>query len=289
MARRRKSSRKPLVATVGVLAAAAVGITLYAKRGNGKPLERPFASRMIKVPAGEFIFRDNQKVSLPDFWIDSHEGTISRYAAFLEAEQGSGKYNHADQPKDKQSHAPPDWAELLAAAKSGGTWKGYPVTLNTPVFNVDWWDAYAYAAWKGRRLPTEREWEKAARGTNGRPWPWGTMEDPKRANTGADYADQPGPGAAPVDGFVWWCDVQAMPEDESPWQVHGMAGNVAEWTSTWAPDADNPDKQVPVFRGGDFRRNSSAAVTSTWLAKGPGYAQPFLGFRTVADSAPADE
>ena len=149
---------------------------------------------------------------------------------------------------------------------------------------MDWWDAFAFAAWKGRRLPTEHEWDKAARGTNGLPWPWGTEADLSRANTGADYTKQPGPGAA--DGFTWWCDVNAMPRDVSPYEVHGMAGNVSEWTSTWSPDPDDPDKTVPVFRGGDFFRSEPAPVTTPWLAKSLSYAQPYIGFRTVSPAAP---
>ena len=77
-----------------------------------------------------------------------------------------------------------------------------------------------------------------------------------------------------------------MPEDVSAWQIFGMAGNVCEWTASLAPSEDDPDKRVPVFRGGDFRRTSPAAMTTSWLAKSAAYAQPFLGFRTVSDAAP---
>lgn len=278
----RRKSRAPLVAGIVAIAAAGTALALLKKRNDNHPV-KPFASHMVKIPAGEFIFRDGQKVTLPDFWMDSHEVTISRYAEFLTATDGKNEFNHKDQPKDKKTHEPADWSVIYSAAKSGGDWNGYRVTLDCPVFNVDWWDAAAFAKWSGRRLPTEQEWEKAARGTNGRPWPWGTEADPKRSNTGADYAEQPGcaPGAA--DGFVWWCNVQDMPDDVSAYQVYGLAGNVSEWTATWSPDAEDPDKKVPVFRGGDFRRNSPAALTTSWLAKSPSYAQPFLGFRTVAD------
>lgn len=288
-ARRRQKSATPMLVGIGGLAVVAGVLAWYMKRSNGKPAVPSFAPHMVKVPAGEFIFRDNEKATLPDFWMDSHEVTIAQYAEFLAAESGGGKYNDAKQPKEKTSHEPPDWNAIHTAAQNNGTWNGYRVTPDSPVFNVDWWDASAYAAWKGRRLPTEREWEKGARGTNGRAWPWGTVADPKRANTGADYAEQPGTGEGAVDGFVWWCDVQAMPDDESAFQIHGLAGNVAEWTADWAPDADNPDKQVPVFRGGDFRRSSPAAVTTSWLAKSANFIQPYLGFRTVADSAPPGE
>jgi len=285
---KRRQSRVPLVVGLLVLAGGGAAVAWYLKT-NSPPASPPLSSSLVKIPAGEFIFKDGQKVSLPDFWIDSHEVTIGKYAAFLTATAGSREFDDANQPAEKTTHEPPEWAAIYAAAQARGLWKGYPVSLDCPVFNVDWWDAAAYAKWRGRRLPTEREWEKAARGTNGRPWPWGAEPDPKRANTGADYADQPGTGKGASDGYVWWCEVQAMPEDVSVFHVHGMAGNVSEWTSSWLPDANDPDKQVPVFRGGDFRRTSPAAMTTSWLAKSPSYAQPFLGFRTVSDSAPAGE
>ncbi len=284
---RRRKGRAPLVAGLIVLAAGGTALAFFLKQ-NGKPPRKAFTSQLVKVPAGEFIWRDGQKATLPDFWMDSHEVTIAQYAEFLAAE-GGGKFDHKDQPKEKQGHEPADWSAIYAAAKAGGEWNGYPVTLDGPVFKVDWWDAAACAAWMGRRLPTEQEWEKAARGTNGRPWPWGTEADPKRANTGADYAEQPGTAPGAADGHVWWCDVQAMPEDVSAWRIFGMAGNVCEWTATLAPSEDDPDKLVPVFRGGDFRRTSPAAMTTSWLAKSATYSQPFLGFRTVSDAAPAGE
>ncbi len=281
---RRRQSHKPLIAGVVALAGIGTAVAWYARDGKAPPA-RDFAFQSL-VPAGEFTFRDNSRIHLSDFWMDSHEVTIGQYADFLAGTAGpAGKnFDHPEQPKNKTSHEPTDWAALHAAVKSGQPWKGYPVSKNSPVFNVDWWDAFAFAAWKGRRLPTEQEWDKAARGTNGLPWPWGSEADLQRANTGADYAKEPGIGAA--DGYTWWCDVNAMPRDVSPYEVHGMAGNVSEWTATWSPEPDDPDKTVPVYRGGDFYNQSPASVTTPWLAKGLSYAQPFLGFRTVSSSPP---
>ncbi|MES2706489.1 MAG: SUMF1/EgtB/PvdO family nonheme iron enzyme [Verrucomicrobiota bacterium] len=239
---------------------------------------------LVKIPAGPFIFHDGQKVELPEFWIDRYEVTLAQYAGFLEAlPQGPmNRFDHPDQPSGKISHQPRDWAEIHESARKAGNWLGHPLTLNSPVFNVDWWDAWAFAKWRGCRLPTEQEWEKAARGPDGRLWPWGNEENPGLANTGTDDAEHLREKGG-RDGHSWWCDVDAMSGDITPEGVMGLAGNVAEWTATLVPDPDFPDMEVPVFRGGDFHRTVPVPLNAgPWLAKGPLYAQPFLGFRTAS-------
>ncbi|HCN77762.1 MAG TPA: hypothetical protein DIT13_11285, partial [Verrucomicrobiales bacterium] len=119
---------------------------------------------MVRIPAGRFIFQNGARRNLPDYWISRHEVTIGQYADFIAAIGGGTALDHPSQPKTKTGHTPPKWAEILAAAKAGATYNGQPISLNTPVTQVDWWDAYAYARWRGQRLPTEEEWEKAARG-----------------------------------------------------------------------------------------------------------------------------
>ena len=281
---RRRLQRKQALLVLAVLAIIAVGwagVSWWRQSFRAKVRD---VSDAVLIPAGEFIFRDGQKRSLPAFTIDRYEVTLADYSAFLDAlPHGETKrFDHLDQPPAKTDHLPRDWAEVAAAARAAGTWKGHPITLNGPVFNVDWWDAWAYAKWKGRRLPTEEEWEKAARGAEGRQWPWGNESDPARANTGTDYSDQPAEGGK-IDGHAWWCDVDAMPGDVSSYGVGGMAGNVAEWTATLVPDPDLPDVQIPVFRGGDFHQTVPVPLNvSPWLAKGALYAQPFLGFRTAS-------
>lgn len=286
---RRRKSRAVLfgAAALTVLAGGLV-IAWYSRKPN--PAKPRNLAAMVEVNAGEFTFGDGHRLTLPGFWIDSHEVTIGQYAEFLTAIAGINdkKFDHADQPKEKTGHEPKDWADIHAAARAGSTWRSCPISLHCPVFNVDWWDAYAFAAWKGRRLPSEQEWEKAARGTNGRRWPWGSEADPKRANTGADYAEQPG-GGGKIDGFTWWCEVDAKPEDVSPWNVYGMAGNVAEWTDTRAPHPDLPDETVPVYRGGDFYQDAQSPLTTQRLAKSAAYAQPFLGFRTASSNPPSPQ
>ncbi len=283
LARRRLRLRQAGLAAALILVTGVAwsGVAWWRKHSRAKV--RDVADRVV-IPAGPFIFRDGQQRSLPAFDIDRYEVTLAEYSAFLDAlpHGEPNRFDHPDQPTVKTGHLPKDWSGLSTAAREAGFWKGYPITLNAPVFNIDWWDAWAYAKWKGRRLPTEEEWEKAARGPDGNLWPWGNEADPKRANLGIDYSDQPGAGGK-TDGHVWWADVDAMPGDSSAYGVCGMAGNVAEWTDTLVPDPDLPDVQVPVFRGGDFHQTVPVPLNaSPWLAKGALYAQPFLGFRTVS-------
>jgi len=163
---------------------------------------------MVRVPAGKFLYGDDKKeVELPEFWIDKAPVTNAEYARFL-AETG---------------HKPP------------GHWKGKtpPKEIaDHPVTYVSWDDAAAYAGWAGGRLPTEQEWEKAARGTDGRAYPWGEWAkdhcNSKEAGAG---------GTTPVG--------QYSPHGDSPYGCVDMAGNVWEWTAS-------EHEQGRVLRGGAF-------------------------------------
>ena len=256
---------------------------------------RSVASKMFKIPAGEFIFQNGEKVTLPEFWIDEHEVTIADYKEFLdylEANPGEAeKFAHQDMPKGK-SHVPLDWADNAEINTWGfyrgatrGKWKRiFPLTVDYPVFNVDWYDAYAYAKWKGRRLPTEQEWEKAARGTDGRKFPWGNEDDPKKVNSGMDFNPNPQKGGE-IDGSARWARADKPSGDKSPFGIQGTAGNVSEWTSTMAPAEDGTGAQVPVIRGGNWG-NPEHLVTRRRAILDPMQTQDTLGFRTASDNPP---
>jgi formylglycine-generating enzyme required for sulfatase activity len=111
---------------------------------------------------------------------------------------------------------------------------------------VTYWDAYAYAHWKGRDLPTEEEWEAAARGRKGNKYPWSDELDLKRLNSNNGYVALKR-GQSVDDGYNYWSPVDAFKDDESPFEVIGMAGNVAEWAYR-----KEGAKEQPVIKGSSF-------------------------------------
>lgn len=274
-----------------LVAAAAVGLALVglviARR---LPYWRAPAPRaldgLVHIPAGTFLYQSGETPDLRAFWIDAYEVTIAHYAGFLDhlARFPGVSYAHPQQPAAKGSHVPADWDALYGAARRGGKYEGMPVDVNCPVTGVDFWDAWAYAKWKERRLPTEVEWEKAARGTDGRLYPWGNKAEPANANTGADHAKGSGPGK--LDGFTGWSPVDAFAAtDVSSFGMVGAGGNVSEWTDSLMLDPNVLDKQVPVLRGGNYF-SKPADLLQRRPAASPEAADATTGFRTVSDRAP---
>ena len=178
----------------------------------GKEITGKDGAPMLLIPAGEFLYgEDNQRLSLPAFYMDKYEVTTKLYAAFMQA---TGRA------------APKRWNE--ASQVSDG---------DRPVIGVDWNDAEAYCRQYGKRLPTEQEWEKAARGTDGREYPWGNEEPTSRH---ANF------GKSTWDGYATLTAVGEHEAGKSPYGIYDMAGNVWEWTSS---DYDSSRK---VRRGGSW-------------------------------------
>ena len=292
----REQQKKRLLVTAGLsfLLLAVGSLALWQFLGGGT---RTIASRLIEIPAGEFVYGDGEKVTLPAFWIDEYEVSIADYKEFLDylaANPGeAAKFAHPDMPQGKD-HTPLDWADnkqleppMPGYYTRAVRWKQYKnaaLDVDSPVFNVDWYDAYAYAKWKGRRLPTEQEWEKAARGTDGRKYPWGNEEDPLRVSSGHDFDPNPEKGGG-LDGYKRWSPVDLPPGDVGPYGVRGLAGNVSEWTATMAPHEGGMGGEVPVIRGGNWG-NPEHHLTRRLAVLDPLQAQDTLGFRTVSDTPP---
>jgi formylglycine-generating enzyme required for sulfatase activity len=239
----------------------------------------------VHIPEGEFLFANGEPTTLPEFWIDKYEVTYGQYAKFVQflETHPTSEYDDPRQPPRKTSamHTPENWPIFYGQAKVNGKARSVPIDLNCPVMEVDWWDAYAYAKWKGRELPSEKEWEKAARGTKGFLYPWGDEFDPKKVNSNKDF-DPNHPGArGAVDGFNFWNPVDAIKGDKSPFGVIGMAGNVREWTGTW--DAQN---KHPIIKGGSYMSTDVRLDQRTDTFE-PAYYNESLGFRTISHTAPA--
>ncbi len=184
-------------------------------------------TEQIGIPEGEFIYQDGERISLTPFVIDSTEVTIWDYTDF------------------------------------GENFHGVRLNPNFPAVYLDWFDAYAFARWKGRRLPTELEWEKAGRGTDGRRYPWGTNMIANAANLLGVLPSGPG-----------WTEVGVWKVDRSPYGVYDMAGNVSEWT------ASDDGQGNPVVRGGNFR-SDSGELTRRILHLSPETKDERIGFRTA--------
>jgi len=247
--------------------------------GNERTLDE-----QIHIPEGEFLFGDGEPVTLPEFWIDKYEVTYGQYAKFVEhlKNRPTTEYDDPRQPriKSQDMHKPKNWEIFHGQARAGGKAHSVAIDLNCPVMEIDWWDAAAYAKWKGRELPTEQEWEKAARGAKGFIYPWGDEPDVKRANSNADWHGGDPMAKADADGFVYWNPVDKLKGDKSPWGVVGMAGNVSEWIAAW-----DPIKKRPMIKGGSFMsadlrldRRSDLAADSVSEA---------TGFRTLTRTPPS--
>lgn len=250
---------------------------------------------MVHIPAGKFEYQKKQEVTLPEFWISKHEVTIGQYADFLDAlkKAAPGAFDHPLQPKTKTSHEPDKWRNYLTAAKAGTVFNGESITLNTPVVQVDWWDAYAFAKWKGQRLPTEQEWEKAARGEKGFHYPWGNKPLPNAANLGDDYDSSPDGKGGTIDGFNLSAPTDRVTLDVSPYGVCDMAGNVSEWTAgetqsgEWPAHPDYIDIKVPVVRGGHFGlKSNDQLLTDRRFPDSANEATLARGFRTASSTGP---
>jgi formylglycine-generating enzyme required for sulfatase activity len=214
-----------------------------------------------KVEGGEFYYQDGERRNLPTFDIDPTEVTIAQYAEFLAAVGSSNEYDHPNQPLNK-GHSNPQWTELYRAAVTGCDYQGVHVTVNYPAVFVDWYDAYAYSNWKGRRLPTEEEWEKAARGVDGRRYPWGAEEGHGKANVYQGNSLQK------------WTEPGSFPDDKGPYGVLDMAGNVSEWTGSIDKSGN------PIVRGGNFG-NPNPDLTRRVINQSALTQSDRIGFRTV--------
>jgi formylglycine-generating enzyme required for sulfatase activity len=227
---------------------------------------------MVHVPAGKFTMGSPdgdadempvRNVALDAYWIDKTEVSVAMYILFAPNVKWSGPLDH-------------------------------------PVTYVSWEDAAAYCAWVGARLPTEAEWEKAARGTDARLYPWGNQPPAGNLVNFADLSSLHLSWAdiSVDDGFAETAPVGSFPDGQSMYGAMDMAGNAAEWVNDWydetyyslAPGinpqgADSGNGRV--LRGGSWYSNATSVRTTdrSWYI--PEGASDYTGFR-CASSSPSD-
>lgn len=282
----KESNRTALIvgSLIGILIVAGAIITFLVM--GSKPEIREL-DVFTKIPSGVFPFQNGGDTELGEFWIGRYEVTIAEYAEFLgdlaANPQKQLLVRHAEQPAEKTSYEPEKWHQYHSAALKGGKFFGGDIDPNCPVVGIDWWDANAYATWRGGRLPTEQEWEKAARGRSGSVYPWGDTLENANFNSGLDHEATQDVAAGSIDGFKFWCPVDAIAADESRYGVIGLAGNVSEWTATRDAHPDFPDRKVPLKRGASFATTSGFELTARRAAESPEERNFWTGFRIAAD------
>jgi len=244
---------------------------------------------LIYVPAGGFLMgstdqdpgadldeKPRHTVTLDAFWIGQTEVTNAMFAGFLN-ERGN-------QVEERAPWLNAAASEVRIVQSQNGDWQPTLGLEDHPVTFVTWYAAQAYCAWAGGRLPTEAEWEKAARGDDGRIFPWGGEIDCTKAN----YLDCHEPGSIPVG---------SQPAGASPYGVLDMTGNVWEWVADWhAADyyASSPPENptgpaiglARVVRGGSFLFDAKHARAANRRSDGPLITKPDYGFRCVFPESP---
>lgn len=264
---------------------------------------------MVLVPAGEFTMgASSDEGGLPDeqplrlvylsaFWIDRYEVTNAAYARFVQ-ETGYQVPANAAPALTLWDHNSP-----------------LPGIEQHPVVNVSWLDAVAFCRWAGKRLPTEAEWEKAARGTDRRTYPWGNEWNFDHANSASYWAQRTvqfadstqweafwirGEGAAiskekGVRGEVLTLPVGSFPSGASPYGAMDMAGNAAEWVQDWynpnhyrwasLTDPQGPGRgAIKAMRGGSWLK-PAISLRTTDRDWGTMDSRPSgTGFRCARDS-----
>jgi formylglycine-generating enzyme required for sulfatase activity len=269
---------------------------------------------MVEVPAGPFLrgstdediayfvelcdqhdsgciadnFLDEQparEVTLSAFWIDQFEVSNRQFQAFVEETE------YRTVAEERGSSTVWDDAERSLIDMPGATWQhpegpdsDIAERMDHPVVHVAWEDAQAYCTFLGKRLPTEAEWEKAARGPDGWRFPWGNTWEPENVNS--VLPTEVAEGTEPTTSF---------PQGRSPYHAQHMLGNVFEWTADWydpyyyetAPETDpiqtDDESQLRVTRGGGWATRAGFLHAGWRRIVAPDMTNNTTGFRCVRD------
>jgi formylglycine-generating enzyme required for sulfatase activity len=257
----KKSSSQPWIFAGSVIIVAAFAFFISQKEKKEKPRQVSLQGPIL-VPDGEYVGPDGNRSNIRKFWMASHEVTIGEYREFLDflqiMEEDQRKiFDHESQPVSKISHEVADWSNILAAAQKGQLWKGRLLSVNCPMFGVDWWDAHAYCEWKRARLPSQEEWYAAL-----------MLEttDPNALKPKA------------------WGEVQSF--DQNGAGFFGLAGGVSEWTRRPASDPTNPlGARKWVIIGASFSNPANGPKAREWTSQRE-LRRDDLGFRIAYDHLP---
>jgi len=246
---------------------------------------REIWEEMVLVPAGEFKMGTTEEdfiqeempqhtVYLDAFYIDKYEVTNAQYWEFLEYITRTGDHSKCYPMEPIEKNHIPGNAFRSYAYK----YYNYP---DYPVNRVDWYDAYAFAAWAGKRLPTEAEWEKTARGTDGRRFPWGDIWEIRNCNVGPD-------GMLTVGSYE---------AGKSVFGCHDMSGSMSEWCNDWyhpeyyyTSPAKNPKGPLKstgkrIIKGGSlFAQNVYKMRCAVRMFGEPDDRNKSVGFRCAKDA-----
>jgi formylglycine-generating enzyme required for sulfatase activity len=264
VARYRRRKRMRIAASMAAaFALVALAATWYLmNRGDSTTRTGKDGAPAVLVPAGKFTMGDDEfspqrQLYVDAFYMDRFETTVGRYRAFLESTSSDA--------------APEFWDEVAGD--------------ELPVIGVSWNEADAYCRWAGKRLPTEAEWEKAARGTDARTYPWGD------ASPTVDLANYQNAAPGPYEGAL--TQVGKYSAGGSPYGVDDLAGNASEWVADWfsesfsRDDTFNPrgpgegDKKV-IRGGGRYDPPQRLSVSSRQHAS-PETRGEDIGFRCASD------
>jgi iron(II)-dependent oxidoreductase len=253
----------------------------------------PAHDEMVKIPAGTFLMGSDKKVDrnayqpefpqrrvyLDAYEIDKYEVTTVQFLKFVLAT---------------------DRKPLIDWQYEGGNFQ--ETMANHPVMHVSWFDADAYCRWAGKRLPTSAEWEKAARGEDGRVYPWGNEPAGlSRANFGRTGLS--GPVRDRPERLLLYPPIISVDKYDngvSPYGVFQLAGNVAEWTADWydphyyktAPDRNpkGPEKGTQrAFRGGGWIDSTPSVRPAQRNGTDPNTKMNWLGFRCARNAKDAGD
>lgn len=251
------------------------------QQGASTVIQGKDGAPMVLIPAGAFTMGSNDGlpaerpehvVTLDAYMIDRYEVSLRLYRTFLQ---------------EAQRDAPPTWDD--EAAETVG---------DRPAVGVSWADASAYCTWAGKRLPTEAEWEKGARGTDGRRYPWGPMQpfvDIANYNRGVWVSEAV--TLVGVAGGVEGMSVRHGLKEggRSPYGLHHMAGNAAEWVADWydreyyakssEKNPTGPEKgEKKVIRGGSWSDLPVALRASARVSAEPDFQDRTIGFRCAMNA-----